>query len=367
MNKDNIILLSGPKKIWKCFPDEKEIGEKLNYHAVDFDDSSWYDIPIPSHWQQEIEELKHYEGCVWYRCNFNYDEIAKDDLVHIFFKGVFYYTTFYLNGVKLRDHEGYFDFFYFGIHKFLRSGENILAVKVTCYDEHNLNKKMQITGTFSHWDASDPTLNPGGIWNDVGLYKSKVFFIKELKITTDLPRPDFAKEKISITFYSKYSDIDASIKLTISPNNFEGEEITEIRKIKINEGTITEKFIIEIKNPKLWWTHDYGDQNLYDVKVELILNGKVVEQIQKRTGIKNLHLDVDKKNYERWNITLNHHRIFLKGTNIPPYQKLAYCTRKDIEGDIDMLIKANMNIIRVHTHVDREELHDVCDEKGILI
>jgi len=84
-------------------------------------------------------------------------------------------------------------------------------------------------------------------------------------------------------------------------------------------------------------------------------------------GIKNLHLDVDKKNYERWNITLNHHRIFLKGTNIPPYQKLAYCTRKDIERDMDMLIKANMNIIRVHAHVDREELHDVCDEKGLLI
>lgn len=368
MNPENITLLSGPKKPWKCISDKKEVGEKLCYHSVEFDDRSWYDSKVPSHWQEEVEDLKNYEGCVWYRHTFQYDkDLAPSDLVHIFFKGVFYYTAVYLNGIKVGDHEGYFDKFYFGIHKLLKQGENVLAVKVTCYDEHNLNKKMQITGTFSHWDASDPMLNPGGIWNQVGLYESKICFIKDLKITTDLPRLEFAKENITLVFQSKYSKLDMDVNITISPNNFDGETIKDVRHIIAEKGINVQRFSIEIMNPKLWWTHDYGDQNLYDVKVELLSDGLVLDQTQKRTGIKRLHLDIDKENYGKWDLTLNYHRIFLKGTNIPPYQKIAYLTREIIEKDMDMLIEANMNVFRLHAHVDREEIHDVCDEKGLLI
>ena len=48
--------------------------------------------------------------------------------------------------------------------------------------------------------------------------------------------------------------------------------------------------------------------------------------------------------------------------------RIAYKTKSEILEDIQLARNANMNMIRVHAHVDREpEFHDACDEIGVLV
>ncbi|HUX98221.1 MAG TPA: hypothetical protein VMV49_01585 [Candidatus Deferrimicrobium sp.] len=65
---------------------------------------------------------------------------------------------------------------------------------------------------------------------------------------------------------------------------------------------------------------------------------------------------------------MNRRRIYIRGANYAPCDhRIAYVTREDYETDVDLLVEGNFNMIRVHAHVDRTDLHELCAEKGILI
>jgi beta-mannosidase len=78
-------------------------------------------------------------------------------------------------------------------------------------------------------------------------------------------------------------------------------------------------------------------------------------------GIRKIEIDKD------WNWYLNNKRIFPRGTNVIPTQWLAEYTRKRINKDVELLKEANVNAVRVHAHITREEFYSRCDEEGILV
>ncbi|MBD3352331.1 MAG: hypothetical protein GF364_12665 [Candidatus Lokiarchaeota archaeon] len=367
-----IQLLNG---IWKCKSDPEELGALNNYFGADFNDDDWYDIKVPGHWQDEVEELKDYSGTVWYRTKFKVpNDFLKDEneRVRLLFKGIFYKSEYYLNGEFLGTHEGYFDTHGYEVGDMLVKGDdkaNVLAVKVICENEPDMNNKKQIIGTFGHWDASDPNFNAGGIWNDVLLYKSGNAYIERLKLITKLKNENMATEKISI-FLDSAIDAELKGKISFTPHNFQGNSYSQDLVIKVEKGKNKHTFELPMKNPALWWTWDLGKPNLYDVKLELIMNNQITDELKTRTGIK--EFKNNRKQYglikgEKWNIEFNKKRFFPKGTNIPPWQHLATGNKEKFSKRLQMLIDANMNIIRVHAHIDRDELHQACDELGILI
>ena len=46
--------------------------------------------------------------------------------------------------------------------------------------------------------------------------------------------------------------------------------------------------IIKVDNPKLWWARGYGDQPLYDLDVELVCGGEVIDRCHKQLGLRTL-------------------------------------------------------------------------------
>ena len=51
-------------------------------------------------------------------------------------------------------------------------------------DAPNL-KRVLVKGALQgiNWDCNDPTLDPGGIWNDVQLLASRDLYLEDLKVT----------------------------------------------------------------------------------------------------------------------------------------------------------------------------------------
>ena len=57
--------------------------------------------------------------------------------------------------------------------------------------------------------------------------------------------------------------------------------------------------IIQVDNPKLWWARGYGDQPLYDLDVELVCGGEVIDRCHKQLGLRTLTLQTGDAYRER--------------------------------------------------------------------
>ena len=45
----------------------------------------------------------------------------------------------------------------------------------------------------------------------------------------------------------------------------------------------------DINNPQLWWTHDLGIPNLYNLEVSILRNG-VLETVKQKIGLRDIQL-----------------------------------------------------------------------------
>ncbi|GAG75488.1 unnamed protein product, partial [marine sediment metagenome] len=131
--------------------------------------------------------------------------------------------------------------------------------------------------------------------------------------------------------------------ILISPD---GEEISQEVEIK-NKLFFIE---IDIQNPKLWWTHDFGNSHLYEIQVFIKKNNMIIDSHTHKIGIREIRLV---RNEDKWGETfyflLNGVPIFAKGANWIPID--SFIPRGKRLGLYSMNLNnakmANMNMIRV--------------------
>ena len=64
---------------------------------------------------------------------------------------------------------------------------------------------------------------------------------------------------------------------------------------------------------------------------------------------------------------INNKKLFLRGTNIIPTQFLSELNKSKINRLVAFLKEANVNIVRIHAHVNRSELYAAFDKSGIMV
>ena len=381
MKNKNIISLNGKWNFIKD-PDEKLKIENIKSHVVK--KKVFSSMYVPSNWEKE--GLHNFNGSVWFIKKIpsgfisnlkNNSSIDKENLVTLCFDGVDYFADVWLNWNFIGHHEGYFQPFNFDITDLVKyesnlpagQAENIIVVKVTSpFEEPGkvwpLRKKL-IKGIFNHHDCRPGAWNPktgqdqntGGIWNDVYIKYGYKVFIENIKITSTFNE---SYEDARLHFNFKYNcsgklPIETKIEFQIiSPAN---KKVTEKIQIFLQPGKNDFSHSINISHPQLWWSWDFGEQNLYDV----IISSEDFEMQELKFGFRDVKLDKDQQ------VFLNGKRIFLRGTNIIPTQFLSELTNEKIERIVTLIKKANINVVRVHAHVNRKELYDEFDKQGILI
>ena len=131
--------------------------------------------------------------------------------------------------------------------------------------------------------------------------------------------------------------------------------------------------VIRIEQPKLWWVRGYGEQNLYDLTLELVCGETVLDTRRLRIGLRTLTVstepDADKRGSE-FCFVLNGVKIFAMGANyIPMDSFLSRVTPARQDALIDWAVDANFNTLRVWGggYYPEDHFYDLCDEKGILV
>lgn len=319
------------------------------------------------------------------------------------FNGIDTISKIYLNGEMLGNTENMFRTYDFDVKNVLKAGENNLKVLIkspTLRAQEEIKKFGVPLNTFDRAIPGVPFLRKaqysfGWDWGphlpDIGIWKSvEVIGYDEIKINSVYPRQSFTYNKdplkikdpneltsliiesvllnINIELNTDLEDIDASnytIKILLT--NPEGHSIEEKTQLLTKNQNIK----MTIENPKLWWTHDLGEPDLYDLNVSLIKED-IVDSHSQRIGIRDIKLIRNKDEWgESFYFLLNGIPIWAKGANWIPVDN--FIPRGKKLGLYQMNLKyakeANMNMIRVWGGGIYEDdlFYQLCDELGMLV
>jgi len=336
-------------------------------------EEGWLPAHVPAHWQQ-LPGLEEHAGKVVYRCRFPFDPLretgapapehpAADRRQHarlwLRLNGIFYYSRPYLNGVDLGAHEGYFIPNEVEVSDILQT-ENTLLVEVDCPDERNKLNKTMITGVFSHWDCFDPRANPGGIWLPVELHASGPARLRHARLLTLACDERAAQLRFDLEVDSTV-EAQATLRLRFAPRTFSGEtQIIEQRRM-LRRGRQELGGLLKLRDPRLWWTHDLGRPDLYDVAIEVLLDEHLSDAQRITFGVRSFDL-------RNWIPHLNGVRFLVKGNNYPPGDmRIATMTPERCAQDLELARACHMNLLRVHAHVDHPAFYEAANVAGILL
>jgi beta-galactosidase/beta-glucuronidase len=126
-----------------------------------------------------------------------------------------------------------------------------------------------------------------------------------------------------------------------------------------------QKAEVKIPNPKLW---SPDSPFLYDLKIQLVRNGKTIDEITSYAGMRKISLAKDSKGIPR--LMLNNQFVFQYGTLDQGWWPDGLYTAPSDEAlkyDIEVTKNLGFNMIRKHVKVEPARWYTHCDKLGILV
>ena len=297
------------------------LGDSAQMSQVDYNDSFWRKLNVPHDWAIEGDFYVGNPsgagggalpgGIGWYRKHFTLDKIEK---VFIEFDGVYMKSTVYVNGKEVGFRPYGYSSFEYDITPYVKKGENVVAVRVDNSDQPN-----------SRWYSGC------GIYRHVWLTKTNPIhmkhwgvFVNNGKVEVDYENPTNQKVTVKNTW------LDAEGKPT------------------------------SIKKPRKW---SCEDPYIYKVRTQLIVGGKVVDEVETTTGFRDFKFDaktgfwLNGKNF-KLNGVCEHHDFGCLG---------AALNEDALHRKLMKLKAMGVNSIRSSHNPPAPELLNMCDTMGLIV
>ncbi len=304
----------------------------------------------------------------WYRTSFRVGEKAPS--THIFeFDGIIFRANIWLNGTKIASAdtvEGAFRQYSIIVSNLIKKDEdNFLAVEVFPPVAGDL------TVGFVDWNPEAPDRGMG-IWREVRLRSSGPVSLKHPFVITKLDTATLRNAELTVSCEATNNgtaDYSGNMQVTI------GDEISLKQKVKLSPG---EKKLItfkpedypalRIENPRIWWTHDLGNPELYNVKIGFVRSNELSDEVETTFGIRDISsYTYNKYGREHKGYILNGKKILVKGGGWVDQLFLMPDSVK-LERQIEYVKHMNLNTIRPEGFWgNNHALYDICDREGVLI
>lgn len=332
----------------------------------------WQDVTIPHTWnaqdmQREMANAtafrnpqeRFYTGEALYKKIYTPDISLQNKRVFIKFEGVGTVAEVYVNNQFAGRHKGGYSAFTFEISRLLKFGEdNEIIVKAD--------------------NAARPDVIPvnnvlfgvyGGIYRDIQLIVTDKVNIA----VTDYASPGIYIRQSNVSNKSA----EASIKVKVENKNGEPQDIS----IKYSIYNADNKLVVQknqdvnvhhqgrqefaetitIKNPHLWQGID--DPYLYKVVVELVSNGKKIDEVVQPLGFRHFEFKPNDG-------------MYLNGKKYPMYgvcrhqdwwEKGSALTQAEHDADIEFIKEIGATTIRLAHYQQAEYFYSKCDSLGLLV
>ncbi|OAQ81177.1 beta-mannosidase [Purpureocillium lilacinum] len=211
------------------------------------------------------------------------------------------------------------------------------------------------------WDWG-PVLMTAGPWRPVYLEVSSSH-IDDFWVKYDVSE-DLSVATGTVEVHSS-GEVD-EIRLSIGKN---GGSLFSGSSSHRKDGKANVEFKVE--DLKAWYPVGYGEQSLYDVTVEIVKNGSVVDRKTKRTGFRHSELvQKDDAHGQSFYFRVNHVDVFAGGSCwIPADNFLPRLTREKYREWLELMIEGNQIMTRVWGGgiYEDDAFYEICDELGILV
>ena len=301
------------------------LGDSAQMAKAGYNDSWWRRLDLPHDWAIEGDFYVGNPsgasggalpgGIGWYRKHFTINrESTANNRYFIEFDGVYMNSTVYVNGQKVGNRPYGYSSFEYDITPYVKEGENVVAVRVDNSDQPN-----------SRWYSGC------GIYRHVWLTKTHPVHVKHWgvyvhdgKVEVDYENP--TKQKVTV----KNTWFDAAGKPA------------------------------SIKKPRKW---SCEDPYIYKVRTQLIVGGKVVDEVETTTGFRDFKFDaktgfwLNGKNF-KLNGVCEHHDLGCLG---------AALNEDALHRKLTKLKAMGVNSIRTSHNPPAPELLNMCDTMGLIV
>ncbi|MDE0686258.1 MAG: glycoside hydrolase family 2, partial [Candidatus Poribacteria bacterium] len=288
-------------------------------------------------------EPRHTIG--WYRKVVSIPENWGDRRVILNFGAVDWEATVWINGNQIGTHENGYLPFEFDITDALTPGEAAHIV-VRAYDAQDHSE--QLAGKQIGW-----YVRTSGIWQTVYLEPRSATHIALCHITPDI-------DNATATFAV---NIDGDIKNTELSLRWHCDELSGSEQVSSNETQFTVS--IPPEQLRLW---DVDTPNLYDVTLELVAEGTVIDRIFTYFGMRKVSIAKAPGGDYQY-IYLNNRPIYLLGAlnqSFNPEGVYTFLTDEAIRTDVERAKEFGFNFLRLHIKVDEPRLYYWADKLGLL-
>ena len=217
------------------------------------------------------------------------------------------------------------------------------------------------------WDWNPQLINVG-ITGPVRLEWAKTLRLDQVVVQCSLS-DDLQKAVLTVKSFLEGWEQKSGIKIRTTVMETGESNLTDVNlRPELASYTNT----VEVVHPRLWWPAGQGDQPLYHVTVEVLIDNVVQAKKTIRTGIRSIRIDQSPHPVEGSYFTLivNNRKVFMKGGNwVPPDMIYSNISRERLDVLTDMALKANFNMLRIWGGAiwAGHNLLDLCDEKGLLV
>ena len=358
---------------WSPNPDSAPKG----FERASFNASSWADIPVPASWQamgfgvpiytnvtfpfkadwprvtstppEKYTNYKYRDPVGCYRRVFSIPKTWKGREVFIHFGAVSSAFYLWVNGKMVGYSQDSKTPAEFDITKYVRLGENTLAVKVFRWSDGSYLEDQDF------WRLS-------GIHRDVYLFSAPKIHIRDFKVETDLDaayKDANLKLNLQVANYAR-ANVPCSIvvELLDAKGQLVGGAPLGVVKKPAKAKVASASF--HVKAPKLWSAES---PYLYTLLMSLKdSSGRVLETISSKVGFREITLANGK-------LLVNGKIVYLKGVNRHENDPVFghYISRKSMEHDITLMKRANINTVRTCHYPDDPYWYDLCDRYGMYV
>lgn len=294
--------------------------------------------------QKEVGEKNE----LWYKRSFTVPAKWKGKDVMLNFGAVDWKAEVFVNDVLVGSHKGGYTPFSFNITPFLKgSGAQKLVVRV--------------------WDPSDKgyqpigkqTSNPQGIWytSVTGIWQTVWLEpVASNHITAVKSIPNVDANALNVTVGASTPCVTSIVEVKL---------LDKGAVVASAKGVQGQELRLGVKNPTLWSPEN---PYLYDMRITLSQNGKVIDQVKSYTAFRKISVEKDKNGILR--MCLNNKPLFHYGPLDQGWWPDGLYTAPTDEAllyDIKKTKEWGFNMIRKHVKVEPARWYYHCDKEGILV
>jgi len=312
------------------------LADSVQMSEVTYNDAFWRRLDLPHDWAREGDFYAGNPsgatggalpgGTAWYRKHFFIENGELSSQFFLEFDGVYMNPTVYVNGQKVGNRPYGYSSFEYDITSYLKDGDNVVAVRVDNGDQPN-----------SRWYSGC------GIYRHVWLTKTHPIHVKHWgvyvhdgKVEVDYENP--TKQKVKV----KNMLIDANGKV-------------------VARSTGPVSHLSSLTSHLKKWSCE--DPYIYKVRTQLIVGGKVVDEVETTTGFRDFKFDaktgfwLNGKNF-KLNGVCEHHDLGCLG---------AALNEDALHRKLTKLKAMGVNSIRTSHNPPAPELLNMCDTMGLIV